>query len=85
LVVVVLGLVVVVPDLFVVVVTGGAVTVVVGVTAVLSATMALSVRVLGGLGLTLAGSKAMVTRSSGANLIDAGFVVVLGFAPNAVQ
>ena len=33
----------------------------------------------GGLGVTPAGSKAMVMRMSGANLMVAGFVVTVGF------
>jgi hypothetical protein len=34
---------------------------------------------VGGRGVTLAGSKAMVMRISGANLIDEGSVVIVGF------
>jgi hypothetical protein len=42
-------------------------------------TMASTVAVLGAVGVTPVGSKAMVTRMYSPNLIAAGFVVILGF------
>jgi hypothetical protein len=88
-------LVVVVVELLVVVVVEPVGTVVVGttvvanvvvVTVVASAPIAVSVPVVGGNGTTPAGSKAIEMRSSGANLMDAGFVVIVGFfSPKVVQ
>jgi hypothetical protein len=75
-VVVVVGeVVVVVPEVVVVVVA----TVVVVVAVVPSLTISSTVAVLGALGVTPVGSKAMVTRMYSLNLIAAGFVVILGF------
>jgi hypothetical protein len=76
--VVVSGIVVVVVAVLagVVVVTGGVVVVVV---VTLAFTMASVVAVLGAVGVTPVGSKAMVIRNSGENLMVAEFVVVVGF------
>jgi hypothetical protein len=83
-VVVVPAVVVVVPAVVVVV---PAVVVVVVVVAVSTAfTMSSTVTCWGSMGVTPFGSKAMATRNSWENLMDDGFVVMVGvFCPNELQ